>query len=78
MLPAFSASTPSGILCLSIFMIVGSNIVSNVPLVVLIAGKLALLGSDVLQPALLASWVTTVGGWLSVPLMMSLTDLQVT
>jgi Na+/H+ antiporter NhaD/arsenite permease-like protein len=65
MLPAFSASTPSGIFLLSIFMIVGSNIVSNVPLVVLIAAKLSLLGSDVLQPALLASWVTTVGGLLS-------------
>ncbi len=43
-------------------MIIGSNIVSNVPLVVLIAEKLASLAPDVLQPALLTAWVTTVGG----------------
>ena len=63
LLPSFSASTPSGVLLLSIFMVVGSNIVSNVPLVVLIAEKLPSLASDVLNPALLAAWTTTVGGW---------------
>ncbi len=62
LLPAFSATRPSGILVLSIFMVVGSNIISNVPLVVLIAEKLGSLAPDVLQPALLAAWTTTVGG----------------
>ena len=46
-------------------MVVGSNIVSNVPLVVLIAQRLQSLAPDVLQPALLAAWTTTVGGNLS-------------
>ncbi len=62
LLPAFSATRPSGILVLSVFMVVGSNIISNVPLIVLIADKLSTLAPDVLQPALLAAWTTTVGG----------------
>lgn len=59
--PRMSLQSPGGLLVLSGSLCVGSNVVSNVPLVLLVGDKLASLGSPGLSWPLLG-FVTTVAG----------------
>ena len=66
MAPYMNLNTVQGILLFSVFVIIGSNIFSNVPLVILIVDRInSLCGDEECSgplPGLLLAWVSTIAG----------------
>ncbi|XP_019853690.1 PREDICTED: putative transporter arsB [Amphimedon queenslandica] len=61
--PHMNLNTIEGVLLFSVFVIIGSNIFSNVPLVILIVGRVSDLCDDC-GPlgGLLLAWISTIAG----------------
>lgn len=59
---SISMSSSSGLFIYSLIILIGSNTVSNVPLVLLLSPKLAEMGSEALTAWVQLAWISTIAG----------------